>query len=195
MINQDQNSTLSYNFKLSVPDFYTIVEGLQALFKRSSHSEKIRLLTIAPISWGQNTIINVFNCTEHRERTAIELRLTDSIFAFLTSLGGNQPTNLDSIERVVNYYRSDRISCPSPNRKDVVLINRISMGKKFMQMTTLETFYLFSVENPSLKIRKSKFCELQPKNVKPTLPHDTSLCIYNENIPRLSKVNVVLFDH
>ena len=180
---------------MSVSDSDTFIEGLQTLFKRSSDSEKIRLLTIAPVSWGQNTIVNFFNCIEHQARAAIELRLTDGILAFPISLRGNQRIDPDSIEQVINFYRSDRISRPSPNRKDVVLINGMSMGKRFMQMTISEAFHLFYIENSSLKIGKSKFYELRPKDVKAESPHDTCLCIYHENMSLLAKVSVVFFDH
>ena len=163
-------------------DSDTLIEGLRTFFKCGCQREKVRLLTIAPVSRNRNTRINFFNCTAHQARTAIELRLTDGILAFPTSLLGNQPTDPDSIERVVNYYRSDSISRPSPNRKDVVVINGMSMGKRFIQMTISKVLHLFSIEKLSLKIGKSKFYELRPKDMKRSSPHDTCLLIYHETV-------------
>ena len=194
-IHQDQNSKRSHYSKLSVPDSNGLIEGLQTLFKHSSNSEKIRLLTIAPVSWGRRTVVNFFNCTEHQARAAIELRLTNGILAFPASLRGNQPTDPDVIEHVVNFYRNDSISRPSANRKDVISINGKSTNKRFMQMTISEAYRLFSVENPSLKIGKSKFYELRPKDVKPESPHDVCLCIYHENMSLLIKVSALLCYH
>ena len=54
---------------------------------------------------------------------ATDLPLTNGILAFPTSLRGNQSIGSDFIQQVINYYRSDNISRPSPNRRDVVLIN------------------------------------------------------------------------
>lgn len=193
--NEDENMEKPDKFKLSVSDSAVLIEGLQTLFKCSSDGEKIRLLTIAPISWGRNTIVNFFNCTEHQARAAIDLRSTDGILALPTALRGNQSINPNIIEQVINYYRNDAISRPSPNRKDVVLINGKPTGKRFMQMTIAEAFQLFSVENPSLKIGKSKFYALRPKDVKPESPHDVCLCIYHENMSLLLKVSLVLSDH
>ncbi|CAF3238723.1 unnamed protein product, partial [Rotaria sp. Silwood2] len=77
------------------------------MFKRSTDSEKLRVLTVAPVSWGRNTIVNFFDCAEHQARAAIELRLTDGILAFPTSCRGNQPIDPDTTEQVLNYYRRD----------------------------------------------------------------------------------------
>ena len=112
----------------------------------------------------------------------------NGILAFPASLRGNQPTDPDVIEHVVNFYRNDSISRPSANRKDVISINGKSTNKRFMQMTISEAYRLFSVENPSLQIGKSKFYELRPKDVKPESPHDVCLCIYHENIQYVKKL-------
>ena len=149
-IHQDQDAKRSHYSKLIVPNSNGLIEGLQTLLKHSSSSEKIRLLTIAPVSWGRNTVVNFFNCTDNQARAAIELRLTNGILAFPASLRRNPPTDSDVIEHVVNFYRNDSISRPSPNRKDVVSINGKSTNKRFMRMTISEAYRLFSVENPSL---------------------------------------------
>ena len=58
--NETENSKRSDDFKLSASDSNTLIEGLQTLFNHSSDSEKIRLLTVAPVSWGRKTIVNFF---------------------------------------------------------------------------------------------------------------------------------------
>ncbi|CAF1651277.1 unnamed protein product [Adineta ricciae] len=136
--------------------------------------EQIRILTIAPASWGRNKIVDFFNCTEHQARASIELRQTNGILAFPTFLRGNEPTDLVTIDKILSYYRRDGISRPSPNRKDVVLINGTYVGKRF-------------IENPSIDIGKSKFFSLRPKDVKPESPHEVCLCIYHENMALLLK--------
>ncbi len=51
---------------------------------------------------------------------------------FPKSLRGNEPTDHDTIDAVLSHYHRDGISRPSPNGKDVILINGISVGKRFM---------------------------------------------------------------
>ncbi|CAF1250929.1 unnamed protein product [Rotaria magnacalcarata] len=82
---EEENSGRSDDLKLSASDSDTLIEGLQALFNHSSGSERIRLLTLAPPSWGRKTIVDFFRCTQHQARAAIELRLTDGILAFPVS--------------------------------------------------------------------------------------------------------------
>ncbi|CAM4796483.1 unnamed protein product [Rotaria magnacalcarata] len=82
---EEENSGRSDDLKLSGSDSDTLIEGLQALFNHSSGSERIRLLTLAPPSWGRKTIVDFFRCTQHQARAAIELRLTDGILAFPVS--------------------------------------------------------------------------------------------------------------
>ncbi|CAF1514861.1 unnamed protein product [Adineta ricciae] len=158
-----------------------INQCIQTLFEESSNSEQIRILTIAPASWGRNKIVDFFNCTEHQARASIELRQTNGILAFPTFLRGNEPTDLVTIDKILSYYRRDGISRPSPNRKDVVLINGTYVGKRF-------------IENPSIDIGKSKFFSLRPKDVKPESPHEVCLCIYHENMALLLKSTVQLND-
>ena len=103
--------------------------------------------------------------------------------------------DLDVIDQVINYYSNGSVSRPSPNRKDVLTINRELMSKKFMSMRISEAYRLFSIEKSSLKIGKSKFYELRPKDVKPESTHDICLCIYQENMSLLVKVKVLLVYH
>jgi hypothetical protein len=170
--NRGEISARSNRVKLSVTDCDDLIEGTQTLLEHNSNNEQIRLLTIAPIAWDHNKMVNFFHFTEYQARAAIELRQTDGILAFPASLGGNDPKDRDTINIVLDYYRRDGISRPSPNRKDAVLINGVSVGKRFMEMTISQAFHSFSIENPSLKIRKSKFFALRLKDVKPEPPHD-----------------------
>lgn len=52
-----------------------------------------------------------------------------------------------------------------------------------MNMSVKEPFTLFKSENPSVKISKSKFYQLRPKNVQLTceMPHNVCVCKYHAN--------------
>ena len=177
--------------ELSVDDSHALLNGLRTLFDQSSESEKTRLLTIAPIEWGRRKIATFFNCTEHQARAALELRDTEGILAFPTSWRGNEYIGRQTIEKVLEYYRRDGVSRPSPNKKDIVLINGAPVGKRVLEMTISQAFYTFSIENPTMKIGKSKFFALRPKEVKPESPHDVCVCIQHENMSLLINVRVI----
>ena len=180
--------------KLSSDDSHTLLKGLRTLFDQSSDSEQTRLLTVAPMEWGRNKIMNFFNCTQHQARAALQLRETEGILAFPRLFRGNESMDRQTVDKVLQYYRRDGVSRPSPNKKDVILINGASVGKRFMEMTISQAYYSFSTENPTLKIGKSKFFALRPREVKPECPHDVCVCIYHENMSLLINVREISFE-
>lgn len=184
----EPRTRVSRNSTISVADSDTLLEGLRKLFNASADDEQIRLLTVAPSTWGRHKVENFFDCTEYQARLALEVRQTAGILAYPISCRGNESIDHNTIDQVLDYYRRDGISRPSPNKKDVVLINGVPVGKRFMQMTISQAFESFRMENPSVKIGRSKFFDLRPKNVKPESPHDVCVCIYHENLALLLKV-------
>ena len=184
----ESRTRMSRNSTISVADSDTLLEGLRKLFNASSDDEQMRLLTVAPSSWGRNKVENFLDCTEYQARLALELRQAAGIFAYPISCRGNESTDHNTIDQVLDYYRRDGISRPSAKQKDVVLINGVPVGKRFMEMTISQAFESFRIENPTVKIGRSKFFGLRPKNVKPESPHDVCVCIYHENLALLLKV-------
>ena len=189
ILNTSLDHTRPETNQLAVSDADTLIEGLRKLFDSSSDDEQIRLLTVAPSDWGRNRIINFFHCSERQARMALELRQTAGVLAYPISSRGNEPIGHDVINQVLEYYRRDGISRPSARKKYVVLINGNPVGKRFMEMTIDQAFASFCVENSSVKIGRSKFFELRPKDVKPESPHDVCVCIYHENLSLLLKVS------
>ena len=177
------------NLQLSINESDVLIEGLRQIFSNSSEDEQIRLLTVAPIDWGRNKIAKFFNCSVHQARTALELRQTLGVLAYPISTRGNEPIDPEIVDKVLDFYRQDGISRPSPNRKDVILINGKNVAKRFMEMTISQAFESFCIENPSMRLSRSKFFELRPKDVKPESPHDVCVCIYHENLTLLLKVS------
>lgn len=89
---------------------------------------------------------------------------------------------------VQEFYQRDDISRQAPGRKDVVNI-RTQDGRKekiqarHLTSSVMEVYAAFKEEFPLIKIGKSKFAELRPKNVllSSKLPHNVCLCKYHEN--------------
>ena len=174
---------------LAVGESNALIEGLQKLFNESSDDEQIRLLTVAPFNWGRSKEVSFFGCSEHQARKALEIRQTAGVLAYPMSSRGNESLDDGTIEKVLDYYRRDGISRPSANKKDALLINGAHVVKRFMEMTISEAFESFRTEFPSVKIGRSKFFSLRPKEVKPESPHDVCVCIYHENMALLLKVS------
>ena len=88
-------------------------------------------------------------------------------------------------ESVEAFYNKEDISKWTPGKQEVISVKDSSTGKKvYLQLTLLELYAVFKAENPDIKIGKSKFCSLRPKNVllSSETPHNICLCTYHENI-------------
>lgn len=98
------------------------------------------------------------------------------------------------------FYEKDDISRASPNRKDTMSIknlpsgNRTHVAKRHMMMTVAEAYSLFVIDNPDIKLGKSKFFEFRPLHVRPMseMPHNVCVCIHHANynflLQALSKI-------
>lgn len=91
--------------------------------------------------------------------------------------------------KVKAFYEKDDISRCSPNRKDTMSVKdlpsgkRIHVCKRHLMMTIGEAYSLFVLENPDIKLSKSKFFEYRPLYVRPIneMPHNTCVCIHHAN--------------
>ena len=102
----------------------------------------------------------------------------------------NKLSGQDKHTVVAFYMRSD-ISWTAPGSKDYVLVKRdgkkLKLQKQFMMMSLTEAHQLFSSENPSIKIGRSKFSKLRPDTVMlaADMPHNLCVCKYDANIDLL----------
>jgi hypothetical protein len=89
------------------------------------------------------------------------------------------------------FYESDIISRQLPGRKDYITVvkngRKERVQKKILMTTVMEAFQQFKLMNPDVKIGKSKFANLRPKNVVPITEKDHTVCCcsYHENFEML----------
>lgn len=91
--------------------------------------------------------------------------------------------------KVVNdFFNRDDISRICPGKKDFLSV-KTSEGREFKQKRLLllnmnEAYELFKKEEPGLKIGRSKFASLRPRQVMPMSLRDQEVCMckYHENI-------------
>ncbi|XP_067247442.1 uncharacterized protein [Chanodichthys erythropterus] len=94
-------------------------------------------------------------------------------------------------EKVKQFYVRDDISRQAPGRKDSVTIRedgvKKTCQKRHLSMSVLEAYRVFQDEYPEIKIGKSKFAALRPREVftKAETPHNVCLCKYHENTQML----------
>ena len=93
------------------------------------------------------------------------------------------------VSHVVSFLENDSISYQAPGTRDFIIMkddedNKNKIQKRYLTLTLGETYEIFKTENPSIKIGRSKFCELRPDYIclRHQTPSNLCLCIYHENI-------------
>ena len=94
----------------------------------------------------------------------------------------------EEIKLVENFFNRDDISRICPGKRDFLSV-KTSEGRELRQKRLLlvnvnEAYELFKKEEPDLKIGRSKFASLRPRQVMPMSLHDQEVCMckYHENI-------------
>ncbi len=123
-----------------------------------------------------------------RKKKVVVTKLAEMEGLIKSSVRAKHATSEETIKKVEEFYCRDDISRQAPGKKDYVTVwkkqDKVKLQKRHMYYTVKETHSLFKLENPDLKIGKSKFAQLKPANVlhKSETPKDACLCTYHENI-------------
>ena len=117
----NNSNRILVNIRLN--DCQTILNGIKQLFFLSEKHLQLQLLTIVPSEWGRKEIEYYFGCTEHQAKQAILLRDKFGVLARPQFFSGNKPIENSVIEKVIDFYESDKITRQSSNKRDTVKIN------------------------------------------------------------------------
>jgi len=167
-----------------------LLSGMKQLYEQSTDAEQIRLMTIAPPDWGRIMLSKWFGSRDDQARQAIVLRREKGVLTYPGYSRGNKFLDDDTIQLVVQFYLQDGISRVSPNKKDVLKIKNESVVVRYLEMSIREALRQFYNDNPRIKIGKSSFYSLRPRQVKISSPHQTCMCQYHENMDLLLQVSV-----
>ena len=166
-----------------------LLDGMKELFKQSTYEEQVRLMTIAPDSWGRSAIRQWFGASDHQARQSILLRRDRGVLAFPEYTRGNKFLDEDTVQSVVQFYLQDGVSRVSFNSKDVLKIKNELVPVRFMEMAIREALRKFYDDHPTIRVGKSSFYSLKPRHVKISCPHETCMCQTHENMSLLLQVS------
>ncbi|CAF1634139.1 unnamed protein product, partial [Adineta ricciae] len=116
---------------LNLSEKEELIDGFKYLYSTSNRMEQVRLLTIAPASWGRQKVQMFFSISDRQARYSRELRSTEGVLATPEDLRGNQVLDPSVIQAVIHFYEQDWISRVSPNKSDVILIKQQPIPKRF----------------------------------------------------------------
>ena len=145
-------------------------------------------MTIAPVNWSRIRLSQWFGSSEYQARQAILLHRERNVLAFPEYSRGNQSPDDDTVQLVVQFYLQDGISRVSSNTKDVLKIKNEFVPIRFMEMSVQEALRKFYDDYLNVKVGKSTFYSLRPRQVKIYCPHETCICQTHENMSLLLQV-------
>ena len=171
-----------------------VIDQLQAEFDNMSKNDQYRVLTVMPRESPREFLQKTFGVSEHMARIAKVIQTEKGLLATPNPKPGKRLPE-ETIEKVKEFYESDKVSRQMPGKKDCVsmLVNGIKqkVQKRMILCTEYEAFLLFKEEYKDVKIGHAKFAEARPKNV--VLPgsagtHVVCVCTYHQN-PKLMIAN------
>jgi hypothetical protein len=87
-----------------------LINNFKFLIDTSDYSEKIKLLTLVPKSWGRLKITNFFSCSEHQARYSVYLRDSGQILSSPIDLRGNMAFDPVVEKEAFDFFHTDEIS-------------------------------------------------------------------------------------
>ena len=191
---EKQKSRLN-RLNITVEENDALLDGLIMLFNESDYDGQIRILTIAPPSWGRNRIISFFSCNRYQAERSIQIRERFGVLHKAVDLRGNSPLDRQLALEIVEFYENDDVSRSSSNKKDMVHVQKRPLPIRFMCMTVREAYALFKQSlqerNNNVNVGLPTFYSLRPKWIKIKTPHDVCVCVYHENLDLLVKVSLL----
>ena len=190
----EPNSILN-RVNITVEENAALLDGFIMLFNESDYDEQIRLLTIAPSSWGRNKLTSFFPCNRYQAQKSIQIRECFGVLHTPVDLRGNFPLDRQLALEIIEFYEKDGISRSSSKKKDMIHVQKRPIPVRFMCTTVREAYALFMQNqqdrNSDVSVGLSTFYSLRPKWIKIKTPHDVCACVYHENFNLLVKVSLL----
>ena len=166
-----------------------MIEQLKKKFNESTKkSEKLQVLTVLPQSWTLQRIQEEFGATQHMARKAKELVLSKGVL----STPNSRPSKTLSdrtVQLVKEFYLSDAVSRMMAGTRDYisVMVNgkKTKTQKRLLLSNLIEAHRQFQNGYPEVKVGRSKFMELRPKNVVlagTAGTHNVCVCVLYQNV-------------
>ena len=160
------------------------------------HPLKIRILTIAPLSWSERKVAEEFGASRPLVNKSKKLKEVGGVLAE-TTLKAGKLLPLEIVKKVTDFYNSDINSRMMPGMKDCVsmVVNGepSKVQKRLVLMNLKELYFSLKTLHPKL-ISFSAFCKLRPKNcilAGASGTHSVCVCTIHQNVKlMLDAINV-----
>ena len=134
---------LSSHLSLKLADKEYLLDGFKFLIKSSDPDEQIRLLTLAPPEWGRIKVQEYFECPRYLAQKSISVRESYGKLAVPVDWRDNICLDPRLVQEIIEFYSDDAISRQSPNKRDVIHIQKNPIAIRNMLMTVGQAYQLF----------------------------------------------------
>lgn len=184
-------------------------DGLQMIdqFREKMHTtqtsgEKYLILTSLPKSWTIRKIETEFNVSFTMARRAKKLVAEKGVMSTPHQKLGSRRVEEGTVQLINDFYYNDDNSRACAGQREYVTVNengeKIKKQRRLLLMNLNEAYELFKESNPQIKIGRTKFIELRPRECILALDkcgtHSVCVCMYHQNIKLifepLKKLNI-----
>lgn len=167
----------------------TLLHELAEKFKKQeTREEKFKVLTCIPKRFTIDDVYHHTGCSYNMAKDANKLKSRQGAFSVPPPKHG-KPLDANIVDAVKRFYQSEDHTRPSPRMHDVVRFRdetgQSKTAPKLMLMVNLkDLYYSFKQKHPEMKISKSKFAKLRPRNcIWPGIRgfHVTCCCEMHQN--------------
>lgn len=153
-----------------------------------SNEKKVKILTLAPLSWTIEKTAQEFNVSIYMVKKARSVRKQHGILADTLPSKKGKELPQTTIDKVLAFYESDEFSRMCPGKDSVsVKVNgqKLQKQKRLLLINLKEMHEQFKEKEPQHKIGFSKFCELRPRwcvTVTSRGSHSVCVCAIHQNV-------------
>lgn len=167
-----------------------MLDGLKQKFSSLKHSDplRVRILTVAPSSWGVRKIAQEFGASRFLAKKSKELKSNHGVLADTTTRDGKVLPQT-TVNKIIEFYNSDINSRKMPGMKDAISLiidgERTKVQKCLLLLNLKELHVSFKESNPKYDGGFSTFAKLKPRNcilAGTSGTHSVCVCTIHENI-------------
>ena len=152
--------------------------------KATTSSQKLQILTMAPLDWSRQQVAKFFEVSEYLVREARKLAAEKGILALPDAKKGRSLSK-EVEDSVRLFFEDDEYSRQMPGTKDFVSVSRnVHKQKRLLLCNLKELHQAYKAKFPDHNISLSKFCQLRPKwcvTIAASGSHSVCVCKIHQN--------------
>lgn len=165
-----------------------IINQLKEKFNNCSKvSEKLQILSVLPLSWSTEKIVDVFEASTYMVKK-VKQKVSEDGILFTPQRNKGHSLLKTTEEKIQQFYRNQDVSRELPGKKEFKSVHengqRVPKQKRLILGNLNEIYQLFKQKYPFEKVSFSKFASLRPPEcvlAGSSGTHVVCVCLIHEN--------------